>query len=587
MKNTTVGGLINKLFLFLPVFVGFSLKAQLWVNEGQLFYSEQRLQMRVEGSFMNDSGAVSFHNGLLVIDSSFINRGASTQRGNGEFDVYGNWLNSARFIRDTSSVYLKGLTEYIEGDSSTDFYNLSAEGLGSKVMRTNASVYGHLNLNSLELATNEDTLFIQNSDPSAVTASIVFGREGFVSTLDRGCLVRKTNSMNGYYYPLGSVTGTRRFRPVNVSPNANTINTYGVSFQNKTADSNGYFTANRDTNVCKVNQRFYHTLNRITGTSAADILISYLKAEDGNWTEIGNWQPGENKWINTNNGVDAGINKYDGVKRPNWNNFSSKPYALLNYEPIIDSIGGPDLICKQLPVSYMAYVNYSDACEYFWNSSGGSFTSDSTREKSSLLFSGAGNKTIYLTVVDTATGCSSSMFAKHISVLNGPKAGFTLSYPNLFLNTPISFMDSSHGADTWYWSFGNGYTSDIENPLTAYSNGGSYSVKQVVTDVNGCKDSADITLVIDCHLQMPNVFTPNGDGVNDVFFIESSCITHYTLEISDRWGILVYKGSQVSPAWDGHTPSGQECPAGTYYYLLYTNEGNDEQQSKGFITLLR
>jgi hypothetical protein len=71
--------------------------------------------MRIEDSFENDSSAVSQHGGIMVIDSSFYNLSASIQSGNGEYNIYGNFVNSAHFIRDTGFVHLKGLAQYIEG----------------------------------------------------------------------------------------------------------------------------------------------------------------------------------------------------------------------------------------------------------------------------------------------------------------------------------------------------------------------------------------------------------------------------------------------------------------------------------------
>ena len=79
--------------------------------------------------------------------------------------------------------------------------------------------------------------------------------------------------------------------------------------------------------------------------------------------------------------------------------------------------------------------------------------------------------------------------------------------------------------------------------------------------------------------------------MNDIFLIQGLCITQYTLEIRDRWGLLVYSGNQSSAAWDGHTPSGQICPEGTYYYTLKTEVENETEstteKSTGFITLLK
>jgi gliding motility-associated-like protein len=563
-----------------------SLKAQIWYNKGQQFYSGPNSVIQIEGSFMNDSIADSRHNGLIVIDSSFYNLNNSTQQGSGEYDVYKDWINSANFIRDTSFVHLKGATEYIEGNSATLFYNLAIEGSGRKIMRVNASVYNYLYLNSLELATDQDSMFIENPKPSAINSNTTFGGEGFVSTLDSGSLVRKTNSVNTYYYPFGSIIGTPRFRPMNIQPNSTAINYYACSFQNKNPDNVSYNTANKDSDVCKVNNRFYHTISRTVGTTAADITIGYLKTNDGAWNEIGNWRYSINKWTNTKNGTSSTINSYDAIDRKGWSTFSNKPYALINFNPVIDSIEGTKLLCDSTGI-YSAINNNANNLTYQWSVTGGDFIGDSTKATVKFKFNTSGSKNIYLTIIDTTTGCLSATFTKNISVSSKPIPGFSVSYLNLFKNTPIILTDSSKGATNWMWDFGNGRTSNIRNPQTAYEDQGTYIIKQVVTNKDGCKDSTDKALDIMCSVKIPNVFSPNGDGKNDVFIIEGMCIKDYTIEIFDRWGLLVYKGTNNSSAWDGRSPSGEICPDGTYYYILKTSVQDQSGSMAGFVTLLK
>jgi gliding motility-associated-like protein len=98
----------------------------------------------------------------------------------------------------------------------------------------------------------------------------------------------------------------------------------------------------------------------------------------------------------------------------------------------------------------------------------------------------------------------------------------------------------------------------------------------------------------DCYIQVPNAFSPNGDGLNEVFrpVIEPGCqVRGYTLQIYNRWGQLVYAtpaGSSTSSGWDG-TIRGQAADAGTYMYTLWLEAGTKEKirQQKGDITLIR
>jgi len=91
-------------------------------------------------------------------------------------------------------------------------------------------------------------------------------------------------------------------------------------------------------------------------------------------------------------------------------------------------------------------------------------------------------------------------------------------------------------------------------------------------------------------LAMPNVFSPNGDGVNDLLApILAEGTATYILQIFDRWGNKVFDNAGSSKPWDGRTSAGYECKEGVYFYLLTTtaacNGGQDERH--GTVQLLR
>jgi len=86
-------------------------------------------------------------------------------------------------------------------------------------------------------------------------------------------------------------------------------------------------------------------------------------------------------------------------------------------------------------------------------------------------------------------------------------------------------------------------------------------------------------------IEIPNVFTPNGDNVNDLFIVYGLS-DQWTLSIYDRWGTLVYATEKVSETgWDGHNILGFEVVTGVYFYILERKDAN--QSHKGTIHLLR
>ena len=87
---------------------------------------------------------------------------------------------------------------------------------------------------------------------------------------------------------------------------------------------------------------------------------------------------------------------------------------------------------------------------------------------------------------------------------------------------------------------------------------------------------------------IPNVFTPNGDGQNDVFMVDGTNLESVEAEIFNRWGLSMYSWNQVNGGWNGRTTSGTEVPDGTYFYII-TAKGLDgtEYFKKGAFSLIR
>lgn len=108
-------------------------------------------------------------------------------------------------------------------------------------------------------------------------------------------------------------------------------------------------------------------------------------------------------------------------------------------------------------------------------------------------------------------------------------------------------------------------------------------------DVCSCrsqvKDTVSVT-VEEC--PVPNVFSPNGDGINELFAPRFPVSKGFKVSIYNRWGSLVYEYIHPGQGWDGRTMDGKECPGGTYYYVIqYQTMAGEEKVKKGSLTLMR
>jgi gliding motility-associated-like protein len=123
-----------------------------------------------------------------------------------------------------------------------------------------------------------------------------------------------------------------------------------------------------------------------------------------------------------------------------------------------------------------------------------------------------------------------------------------------------------------------------------YNAPGTYTLTLWATK-GKCLDSAAtlVNVEIPSSLEIPNVFSPNGDQVNDLFFLKLANLSELHFTIYDRWGQLVYElANGPNIAWDGRNQYGKNVAEGTYYYTVKAKgrDGKDFEM-KGNVTLVR
>ena len=196
--------------------------------------------------------------------------------------------------------------------------------------------------------------------------------------------------------------------------------------------------------------------------------------------------------------------------------------------------------------------------------------------------------TTYTCTVTTAIGCIDVATAT-VLVLPLPTSSFTYSPTVIFADSTYYFADQSTPNITgWFWDFGDGNNSLIQNPQHTYTAAGTYRVCLTTTNNLGCINivCSDV-IVLPYDVLLPNVFTPNGDGTNDFFVIKNlEFFPNSKIQIYDRWGALIYENGNYNNEWNGKkNGANTNCTDGTYYYVL--SGPNIKKSITGFVQLIR
>jgi gliding motility-associated-like protein len=162
----------------------------------------------------------------------------------------------------------------------------------------------------------------------------------------------------------------------------------------------------------------------------------------------------------------------------------------------------------------------------------------------------------------------------------------TAGFPNQLLLT-----NYSQGYLSTRWFFDKPDQSDSSfNTARNYSLPGHYKVQLTAYGKGGCDHSTSYSFYISdsSGLTLPNIFTPNEDGVNDVYRPISRGLTNFSAVIYNRDGVTIWDWQGANGCWDGRTYSGEKCPDGVYF-IVVQGVGFDGRKYKEYrhVTLLR
>ncbi|MBL4705317.1 MAG: PKD domain-containing protein, partial [Flavobacteriales bacterium] len=244
-----------------------------------------------------------------------------------------------------------------------------------------------------------------------------------------------------------------------------------------------------------------------------------------------------------------------------------------------------NLDCNTTQVALVATITTGTAASYQWSTTTGNIVSGSNAD--TVVVDAAGSYTL---IVTGANGCSSVATLTTVSSSTGPTAFFTASPDSGSMPLNVTFTNLSSGGVSYGWDFGDGETDSIFEPSHIYNSTGTFTATLTVTDTNGCTDTFIITIIVEGEfiIEVPNVFTPNGDGINDHFHPITQNAKALECVVYNRWGQYMYEWWTLNGGWDGRTTAGTFVPEGTYYYIMKVTDYQEVvHEFTGFFVLQR
>jgi len=265
--------------------------------------------------------------------------------------------------------------------------------------------------------------------------------------------------------------------------------------------------------------------------------------------------------------------------------------VLVNAMPVPEDPNISDTtICGNQAVLLQADNPNNDTYVWYNSLTGGSIVGNGNSFQSPILQ----NTTSYFIDVTGANGCKrKSRYPVNIFVSPVPVSTFNYSVSTVQNGYAVAFQSASVAGVQYLWQFGDtlngGGTSFAANPTYTYTQSGYYTITLQATSSDGCSSTETKIVFVSTDLKVfiPTTFTPNSDGVNDIFRVRAPNLQNVEMKIFNQWGHLIYNNDNALSGWDGSL-KGNTVQNGTYSYLINVelNDGS-EKTFQGKISVIR
>lgn len=250
----------------------------------------------------------------------------------------------------------------------------------------------------------------------------------------------------------------------------------------------------------------------------------------------------------------------------------------------------PSTLCSGRTATFAAQSASITPSSIGWTVTPTAGTTTLTSSSNSLFvvhFTSPGRFVITLSWTFDVLGTATKTIA--VNVTRSAESAFNASLTTYGLPNEIKLTDYSINSTKIYWVFDNDFTKKDSSTQTSrqYTSSGSFTVLNIALGPQGCNDTSlyKFTLVDKSQLELPTAFSPNGDGINDVFRPSKlDGVTNLKVEVYNRYGILVANWDTVNGFWDGRTTSGLPCDEGVYF-VIAEGKGADGKEYKLKVSL--
>jgi large repetitive protein len=308
---------------------------------------------------------------------------------------------------------------------------------------------------------------------------------------------------------------------------------------------------------------------QVNGVSVSDVLNPSFAFES-----VGDYQ------INLNSSNQFGCNSLTSV--------TYHIYPKPSSDFVADTVAG----CVDLLVNFTN--NSLGSQSYYWSFGDGGVSQANAPQH---LYNVAGIYDVSL-IATSANGCKDTLTAPGlVNAFEVPQAYFYFTPEETSVYEPtVTFTDGSTAASQWQWTFGDGSVAYTPYITHYYEDGGVYPVELTVWSEYGCTNKHSETVIINdlFEVYVPNTFTPDNDGLNDLFLPQLSgkgFIEAYLFEVFDRWGTVIFRTTDMEQPWTGNVREGSYYAQDDAYNwqikINFKAEGIDDQVFQGHVLMIR